>query len=188
MSDAGRWAQVTSLFQEALERDGAARAAYLDAACAGDGALRAEVESLLAAHQAAGRFAEGSPFDALTPSAVETLGVNTRLAPGGRLGPYEITARLGAGGMGEVYRARDSKLNRDVALKILPELFALDVDRLARFKREAQSLAALNHPNIVTVFSVEEAHGVPFITMEVVEGKTLAAMLPRGWIRARQVF
>ena len=81
-----RWAQVTALFQEALERDGAARAAYLDAACAGDGALRAEVESLLAAHQAAGRFAEGSPFEALTPSAVETLGVNTRLAPGSRLG------------------------------------------------------------------------------------------------------
>ena len=89
------------------------------------------------------------------------LASNTRLAPGSQLGSYEIMAPLGAGGMGEVYRARDATLNRDVAVKVLPELFAHDRDRLARFKREAQILAALNHPNIVTVFSVEEAHGVP---------------------------
>ena len=179
MSDAGRWAQVTAVFQEALERDEPARAAYLDAACAGDGPLRAEVESLLAAHQAAGRFAEGSPLEALPLSAVEALGLHPRLAPGSQLGSYEIVAPLGAGGMGEVYRARDATLNRDVAVKVLPDLFAHDRDRLARFRREAQILAALNHPNIVTVHSVEEDRGVHFITMELVKGKTLAALLPR---------
>ena len=138
MSDAGRWARVTAVFQEALERDEPARGAYLEAACAGDAPLRAEVESLLAAHQAAGRFAEGSPLEALPPSAVEALGVNTRLAPGSRLGSFEIGALLGSGGMGEVYRARDATLNRDVAVKVLPDSFALDRDRLARFTREAQ--------------------------------------------------
>ena len=82
------------------------------------------------------------------------------LAVGTRLGPYEIVSVLGAGGMGEVYRARDAKLNRDVALKVLPELFAGDPDRLARFKREAQVLASLNHPNIAAIYGFEEANGV----------------------------
>ncbi len=179
MADAGRWAQVTAVFHEALERDEPARAAYLQAACAGDGQLRAEVESLLASHQAAGRFAEGSPLEALPRSAVEALGLQPRLAPGSRLGSYVIVAPLGAGGMGEVYSARDATLDRDVAVKVLPDLFAHDRDRLARFRREAQILAALNHPNIVTVHSVEEDRGLHFITMELVKGQTLAALLPR---------
>jgi len=171
---------VTTVFQDALERDEPARGAYLDTACAGDAPLRAEVESLLAAHQAAGHFAEGSPLEALAPSAVEALGVDTRLAPGSHLGAYEIAAPLGAGGMGEVYRARDTRLNRDVALKVLPDHVARESDRLARLRGEAQSLAALNHPNIVTVHSVEEHRGVHFITMELVKGQTLAALLPRN--------
>jgi eukaryotic-like serine/threonine-protein kinase len=179
VSDVSRWAQVTAVFQEALERDEPDRAAYLDTACAGDAPLRAEVESLLAAHQAAGGFAEGSPLEALPPSAVAALSVNTRLAPGSQLGAYVIAAPLGAGGMGEVYRARDGTLNRDVAVKVLPDLVAHDRDRLARFTREAQILAALNHPNIVTVHSVEEDRGVHFITMELVKGTTLAEILPR---------
>ena len=78
------------------------------------------------------------------------------LIPGTRLGPYEITGSLGAGGMGEVYRARDSKLQRDIAIKVLPELFALEPDRLARFSREAQLLAALNHPHIASIYGIEE--------------------------------
>ena len=82
------------------------------------------------------------------------------LAPGTRLGPYEILAPIGAGGMGEVYRARDMKLNRDVALKILPDAFASDPDRLARFTREAQTLASLNHPNIAHIHGLEESGGV----------------------------
>ena len=96
------------------------------------------------------------------------------LAPGTQFGPYEIQSALGAGGMGEVYRARDRKLNRDVALKILPELFALDPDRLARFKREAQVLASLNHPNIAAIYGLEDAAGVRALVLELVEGPTLA--------------
>jgi len=96
------------------------------------------------------------------------------LAPGTRLGPYEIHSPLGSGGMGEVYRARDTKLNRDVALKILPEAFALDPDRLARFKREAQVLASLNHPNIAAIYGLEEADGIRALVLELVEGPTLA--------------
>ena len=96
------------------------------------------------------------------------------LAAGARLGPYEILAPLGAGGMGEVYRARDTKLNRDVAIKILPAAFASDAERLARFTREAQTLASLNHPNIAQIHGLEESSGVRAIVMELIEGETLA--------------
>ena len=102
------------------------------------------------------------------------------LSAGTRLGPYEIVAPLGAGGMGEVYRARDRKLNRDVALKVLPEPFALDADRLARFKREAQVLASLNHPNIGGIYGLEETDGVKALVLELVEGPTLADRIARG--------
>ncbi|HEX2463521.1 MAG TPA: serine/threonine-protein kinase, partial [Thermoanaerobaculia bacterium] len=102
------------------------------------------------------------------------------LQRGARVGGYEILASIGAGGMGEVYRARDLKLQREVALKLLPEVFARDRDFLARFLREAQVLAALKHPNIVTIYSVEEADGVHFLCMELVEGKSLDAMIPAG--------
>jgi serine/threonine protein kinase len=82
------------------------------------------------------------------------------LSPGSRLGPYEISAAIGAGGMGEVFRARDTKLNRDVAIKVLPAAFADDPERLARFTREAQTLASLNHPNIATIYGIEEVPAV----------------------------
>src|SRR5512139_2395085 len=95
------------------------------------------------------------------------------LTPGSRLGPYEILAPLGAGGMGEVYRARDTRRGRDVALKVLSDAVARDPDRLARFEREARAVASLNHPNIVVIYSIEEADGVRFLTMELVEGDTL---------------
>src|SRR5437879_11592139 len=96
------------------------------------------------------------------------------LAAGTKLGPYEILAPLGAGGMGEVYRARDTKLARDVALKVLPEAFAKDGERMARFQREAQMLASLNHPNIASIYGLEESGGVRALVMELVEGPTLA--------------
>ncbi|MBI5170624.1 MAG: protein kinase [Candidatus Eisenbacteria bacterium] len=104
----------------------------------------------------------------------------SRLSPGTRLGPYEIVLALGAGGMGEVYRARDSRLGRDVALKVLPEAVASDPDRLARFEREARTVAVLNHPNIVTLHSIEESDGVRFLTMELVEGDSLADRIPEA--------
>src|SRR5204862_381586 len=94
------------------------------------------------------------------------------LAAGTRLGPYEITAAIGAGGMGEVYRARDTKLNRDVALKVLPEQVAADPDRLARFRREAQVLASLNHPNIAQIHGLEDGDAASALAMELGEGQT----------------
>ena len=107
------------------------------------------------------------------------------LAPGTRFGPYEITAPLGAGGMGELYRARDTKLGRDVAIKILPADFALDRDRVARFTREAQILASLNHPNIAAILHLEEGPAeagphVQVLVLELVEGDTLADRIARG--------
>src|SRR5688500_6635002 len=104
------------------------------------------------------------------------------LAPGSRRGPYEITARIGAGGMGEVYRARDTTLDRDVALKILPEAFASDPERLARFEREAKTLAALNHPHIAHIHGVEESDGVRALVLEFVDGPTLADRIAQGSI------
>jgi TolB-like protein/tetratricopeptide (TPR) repeat protein len=106
---------------------------------------------------------------------------------GTRLGAYEIVAPLGAGGMGEVYRARDTRLGREVALKVLPEAFARDADRLARFEREARTVAGLNHPNIVVLYSVEEDRGVRFLTMELVEGQSLAQLVSPGGLPVPRV-
>ncbi|HEV2352176.1 MAG TPA: protein kinase, partial [Terriglobia bacterium] len=104
------------------------------------------------------------------------------LAAETKIGPYEIVAPLGAGGMGEVYRARDTKLGREVALKVLPAEFARDADRMARFQREAQVLASLNHPNIASIYGLEESGGVRALVMELVEGPTLAERLARGLV------
>jgi serine/threonine protein kinase len=110
------------------------------------------------------------------------------LAVGTRLGPYEITDTLGAGGMGEVYRARDTKLQRDVAIKVLPEVFAADPDRLARFAREAQVLATLNHPNIGAIHGFQESDSVQALVLELVEGPTLADRIAQGAIPIDEAF
>jgi serine/threonine protein kinase len=102
------------------------------------------------------------------------------LAPGVRLGAYEVSALIGAGGMGEVYRAKDTKLGRDVALKILPESFIHDPDRLARFRREAQVLASLNHPHIGAIYGLDESGGQQFLVLELVDGETLDKRIARG--------
>src|SRR5215471_9719727 len=99
---------------------------------------------------------------------------------GTRLGPYEILSAIGAGGMGEVYKARDTKLNRDVALKILPDAFTLDADRIARFRREAQVVASLNHPNIAAIHGFEDSGSTHALVLELVEGPTLADRLSKG--------
>src|SRR5215471_2709187 len=106
---------------------------------------------------------------------------------GTRLGSLEITALLGKGGMGEVYRARDTKLKRDVAIKILPNEFSRDADRVGRFQREAQLLASLNHPNIAHVYSIEESGETPYIVMELVERETLQARIRRGPLPMNEV-
>jgi len=102
------------------------------------------------------------------------------LSPGTRLGPYEILAQIGEGGMGEVYRATDSRLKREVAIKVLPAAFTEDKERLARFEREAQLLAQLHHPNIASIFGLEESGGVKALVMELVDGPTLAERLESG--------
>ena len=102
------------------------------------------------------------------------------LASGTRVGPYEVIAQIAAGGMGEVYRARDTKLNRDVALKILPDTFSADPDRLARFRREAQVLAALNHPNIAAIHGFEDSGSTHALVLELVDGVTLADRIAKG--------
>jgi serine/threonine protein kinase len=104
------------------------------------------------------------------------------LIPGTRLGFYEVTAPIGEGGMGQVYRARDTKLNRDVALKLLPDAFASDPDRLVRFTREAQTLASLNHPHIAAIYGIEESNGLRALVMEFVEGEDLSQRIARGAI------
>ena len=102
------------------------------------------------------------------------------LSPGTRLGVYEVSAKIGEGGMGEVYRARDTTLDRDVALKVLPEAFTADPDRLARFEREAKVLASLNHPNIGGIFGLEDSEGTKALVLELVEGVTLADRIEKG--------
>src|SRR5262245_7129060 len=102
------------------------------------------------------------------------------LAPGSRLGPHEVTAQIGVGGMGEVYRATDTNLGRQVAIKVLPDTFAQDPERLARFDREAKTLAALNHPNIAIIHGLEKADGIRALVMELVEGSTLADRITQG--------
>jgi serine/threonine protein kinase len=111
-----------------------------------------------------------------------------RLTAGNWLGPYQILSTVGSGGMGEVYRARDSRLGREVAIKVLGDALASDPHALARFTREARAIAALNHPNIVTIFSAEEVDGLPFITMEIVEGRTLDRLIPRGGVTLDRFF
>ena len=163
-----RWQQVTEIFHAALDSDPARREAFLDDACGGDAVLRADVEALVTAHDEAGPFGE-------TPLFVPELS----LEPGSSIGPYRIGELLGAGGMGEVYRARDATLERDVALKILPAAFATDPDRLARFHREAKTLASLNHPNIGGIHGLEESNGVTALVLELVDGPTLADVIAR---------
>ncbi len=102
------------------------------------------------------------------------------LAAGTRLGSYEIFSAIGAGGMGEVYRARDTRLGRDVAIEVLPEKFAREDERLARFEREAKLLASLNHPNIASIYGLEESGGVKALVLELVEGPTLAERIAQG--------
>src|SRR5215813_13497993 len=105
---------------------------------------------------------------------------------GTKIGPYEIQSPLGAGGMGEVYRARDTRLGRDVALKILPEGFATESDRLRRFEQEARAVAALNHPNILALFDIGQNNGSPFLVSELLEGESLRAKLERGALPQRR--
>ena len=178
-----RWRQITAVFHDVLSREPTARDAFLREACAGDGRLREEVERLLAAHLGAGQF--GEPIHQAISAQPSTDGhTSSSLNPappllGEQFGSYSIRALLGKGGMGEVYRAYDNRLGRDVAIKTLPADFASQSDRLTRFHREARMLAALNHPNIAAIYALEEYAGQTFLIMELVEGDTLAERVAR---------
>jgi serine/threonine protein kinase len=166
-----RWADVERLYHDAMARPAHERAAFLAESCAGDEALRHEVDSLLA-HGA-------SPDGVLSGGAVVAAAglvgnVEHSSLTGRRIGAYQFLAPIGAGGMGEVYRARDTRLGREVAIKILPHAFTADADRLARFEREARVLASLNHPHIAAIHGVEESDGLRALVLELVEGETLA--------------
>jgi serine/threonine protein kinase/Tol biopolymer transport system component len=165
-----RWASVERLYHEALRRDPSERRSFLADACAGDESLRREVESLLA-HDGGAAFLS-------TPALFGELGEGLRA--GQTVGPYLISGRLGEGGMGEVYRARDTKLGRDVAIKFLSSAFASDPERLARFAREARVLASLNHPHIGAIYGLEESDGLQALVLELVDGTTLADRLAAG--------
>jgi eukaryotic-like serine/threonine-protein kinase len=172
-----RWRQVDALYHAALERDAAERLAFLASACGGDQALRHEVESLLAESNAGWSVFEG-PAMGLAAQLVSDVG-NTSMV-GRLLGAYELRGPLGAGGMGEVYRAFDTRLGREVAIKILPRAFKEDPERVTRFEREAKVLASLNHPYIAAIYGLEDLDGVPALVMELVEGDDLSALLARG--------
>jgi eukaryotic-like serine/threonine-protein kinase len=186
-----RWHQITEMFHAARERDPERRDAFLAEACREDATLRQEVEAMLAGHVNAGHFGDTPLFtwpaseSGTRPRANEGM----TLAPGDRLGAYEITDALGAGGMGEVYRAHDTRLSRDVAVKILPRTFADDSERLTRFRHEARVLASLNHPNIAAIYGLERSDDEDHLILELVEGENLAGPVAVGTAldHARQI-
>jgi eukaryotic-like serine/threonine-protein kinase len=170
-----RWQKVKEIFQAALERAPEQRSAFLSIACGKDEALRHEVESLLTSHEKDGSFIDSPAYE----GAAEMLTSQKEFAPGQRIAHYEIVSTLGKGGMGEVYLAQDTKLMRQVALKILPLVSAGDELAQRRLLREAQTAATLDHPNICAIYEVGEEHGRSYIAMQYVDGETLDARLTR---------
>ena len=177
----GRWERTKEILEQALRLAPQEREAYLGAACGADGDLRCEVESLIASYEEA-----GSSFLVADASEVLQLSPPRALSSGTKLGPYELIELLGAGGMGQVYRARDARLDRIVAIKILPAAFSADHERLHRFEREARSASALNHPNIVTIYELGQDHSCHYIAMELVEGRTLRELLGSSLLPMRE--
>jgi serine/threonine protein kinase len=147
---AERWSKINELFHAALDRDPGERNVFMAGACVGDGELKSEIESLLA------RESRGNILDGPAADLVSNSKTARSLSAGDKLGPYEIVALIGAGGMGEVYKARDPRLMRNVALKVLPTEVSRDPARRQRFEREAHAIAALNHPNIMAIYDVGE--------------------------------
>src|SRR5262245_16578931 len=174
-----RWKQVDQLLQEALGRDSAERAAFLAEACGPDDELRHEVESLLGFHDRAGNFIEAPPSDI----AADWLSVEES-RDGQTIGHYQLMRRIGRGGMGEVYLARDTRLGRPAALKLLQTSLTRDAARVRRFRQEARAASALNHPNIITIYEVGQADstagGAQFIAAEFVDGQTLRELFKGG--------
>jgi Tol biopolymer transport system component len=182
-----RWRQIEELFHTALERDASERSALLAVACPSDTELRQQVEALLFSFEEAGDFIEETPFagamsaiaDESTEEASGKAISNARLI-GRRIGHYEIQSLLGAGGMGEVYLAHDLKLDRQIAVKILPAQFTQDIAQVQRFEREARAASGLNHPNIITIHEIARDDDTHFIATEFVAGQTLREKIQGG--------
>ena len=170
------WTTVKRIHQSALDIDPSERAAFVDESCGGDETMRREVQSLLAYATEAESFLERPAVDIAPNPPGES---HEATLVGRTVSHYEVLSLLGAGGMGEVYLARDPRLDRTVALKILPDELAADPDRMQRFTREAKAASALNHPNVATIYDVGESDGISFIVMEHVEGETLLARIGR---------
>ena len=177
-----RWQQVEAVLQEALDRPPLERASYLDHACAGDEELKEEASSLIAAYDEAGGFIEQP---AMAQDAYVLLDTDANC--GRQIGPYRIIEQLGAGGMAEVYLAQDTRLNRLVALKLLPSYFASDDVRLRRFQSEARAASALNHPNILTIHEVGESDGEYFIATEFIDGPTIRELIKKRALSLEEV-
>jgi hypothetical protein len=165
-----RWRLIEAIVDAALERAPDERLKFLADACASDSELRREVDSLLAGEHDEPQWWDQPLGDSLAP----------RIAPGTQVGRYRIVETIGRGGMGEVFRAVDTRLHRNVALKFLPAGWAMDPDALKRFEREARAASALNHPNICTLYDVGEHERQPFLVMELLEGQLLKERLARG--------
>jgi eukaryotic-like serine/threonine-protein kinase len=186
-----RLRRVEELYHAVIGLPAAEREAFLQASCGDDAELRQRVEALISvAHEAepflerAARFA-GSSGPHVANVLTNRTGVTTGFLVGRQVGPYRVTELLGAGGMGDVYRAADARLGRDVAIKILPEAFSTDPDLLRRFEQEARAAAALNHPSILAVFDVGTHEGAPYIVSELLEGQTLRDALSGGALPIR---
>ena len=169
-----RWQQIQDVLEKALELAPGERSAYLNQACSSDPSLRKEVETLLASS------------DEVRSSFLLSPVLRVTLTPGTKLGEYEVKSLLGSGGMGEVYRARDSRLGRDVAIKVLPSFLSADSDRLRRFEQEARAAAALNHPNILAVHQMGTYEGAPYLVSELLDGETLREQIRRGRLSVRK--
>lgn len=179
-----RYQQIEELYHAALERKPEQRANFLKRAASADVSLRCEVESLLAYAEPSAAFLEEPPDDI----AAEVFGPEDRHALAGKsIGHYQIHSIAGAGGMGEVYVAHDTKLNRTVAIKLLPKQYTEDPDGVRRFEQEARSISALNHPNIITIHETGEFDGTPYLVAERVEGETLREQINRGPLAPRAV-
>jgi serine/threonine protein kinase/Tol biopolymer transport system component len=177
-----RWQRVSAIYHEALARSGEERSDYLRRACAGETLLLHEIESLLTADS------ESALLDAPALDTAARAMAEAHQFVGRRLGVYEVTAFLAAGGMGEVYKARDSRLDRTVAIKILPPDLAADPQFRERFDREARSISRLDHPNICRLYDVGEQDGTAFLVMQYLEGETLAQRLEKGKLPAGEAF
>src|SRR6266550_7347795 len=172
-----RYQQIDQIFQAALELNPEQLPAFLDEACSGDERLRKEVESLITSERGGLSLIDEPAFDM---GADVLASDEPELAAGEHVDRYEILSLLGSGGMGEVYLAHDEKLDRKIALKLLPSDFTTNQERLRRFQHEARAASALNHPNILTIHEVGAERGAHFIAAEYIDGETLRATIRRG--------